>query len=208
MEEEIKSGEQFQAEQAEALNKASDERVDSCGNSPDKENGNISFGKFKSAEALLNAYTNLQAEFTKKCQKLSDLEKEKTLEQSSEVKNARLEEFLSANQDANSCREEFSSFAMNERNQGGSIDGLWAKFVLSKLEAHDNVYEENPIVKKYIFEDENVRNKIIENYIKELNSTKPPALMSCQSGQTIAKVSSPTPSSLNEAKVLVEEMFS
>lgn len=33
-----------------------------------------SIGKFKSAESLLNAYNNLQAEFTRKCQKLSALE--------------------------------------------------------------------------------------------------------------------------------------
>lgn len=35
-----------------------------------------SLGKFKSKEALLEAYNNLQKEFTKKCQKLSKLEKE------------------------------------------------------------------------------------------------------------------------------------
>lgn len=34
-----------------------------------------SLGKFKDAESLLKAYNNLQAEFTKKCQKLSELTK-------------------------------------------------------------------------------------------------------------------------------------
>ena len=38
------------------------------------------FGKFKDANSLLTAYNNLQAEFTKKCQKLSELEKEKLQE--------------------------------------------------------------------------------------------------------------------------------
>ena len=33
-------------------------------------------GKFKSVDALYSAYNNLQAEFTKKCQKLSELQKE------------------------------------------------------------------------------------------------------------------------------------
>lgn len=33
-----------------------------------------SIGKFKSTESLLSAYNNLQAEFTRKCQKLSELE--------------------------------------------------------------------------------------------------------------------------------------
>lgn len=35
-----------------------------------------SLGKFKDTKSLLNAYNNLQAEFTKKCQKLSELSKE------------------------------------------------------------------------------------------------------------------------------------
>lgn len=33
------------------------------------------FGKFKTAESLLDAYNNLQSEFTKKCQKISELQK-------------------------------------------------------------------------------------------------------------------------------------
>lgn len=35
----------------------------------------VSLGKFKDAEALLNAYNSLESEFTKRCQKLKELEK-------------------------------------------------------------------------------------------------------------------------------------
>ncbi len=34
----------------------------------------VSFGKFKDAEALLNAYNSLQSEFTKRCQRVKELE--------------------------------------------------------------------------------------------------------------------------------------
>ena len=40
------------------------------------EDGNVSYGKFKSAEALLSAYNSLQAEFTKRCQRIKELEKD------------------------------------------------------------------------------------------------------------------------------------
>ena len=47
------------------------------------EESSASYGKFKSAEALLSAYNSLQAEFTKRCQRIKELEsvanKEKTL---------------------------------------------------------------------------------------------------------------------------------
>ena len=34
----------------------------------------VSLGKFKDAEALLNAYNSLQSEFTKRCQRVKELE--------------------------------------------------------------------------------------------------------------------------------------
>lgn len=40
----------------------------------DKTNAEISLGKFKNVDALLNAYNSLQAEFTKRCQKIKELE--------------------------------------------------------------------------------------------------------------------------------------
>ncbi len=38
------------------------------------EEDTVSYGKFKSAEALLAAYNSLQAEFTKRCQRIKELE--------------------------------------------------------------------------------------------------------------------------------------
>ena len=43
---------------------------------PEKNNGSNEFGKFKDAESLLKAYNSLEAEFTKKSQKLASLESE------------------------------------------------------------------------------------------------------------------------------------
>ena len=37
----------------------------------------VSFGKFKDANALLSAYNSLQAEFTKRCQRIKELEGER-----------------------------------------------------------------------------------------------------------------------------------
>ena len=42
--------------------------------STDTEGKNISLGKFKDVNDLLNAYNSLQAEFTKRCQRLKELE--------------------------------------------------------------------------------------------------------------------------------------
>lgn len=38
------------------------------------ESGSVSLGKFKDTDALLKAYNSLEAEFTKRCQRLKELE--------------------------------------------------------------------------------------------------------------------------------------
>jgi len=208
MEKENIQEEQPITEQTNVLNATDDKSVDSCEGSSCFDNPSESIGKFKNAQALFEAYNNLQAEFTKKSQRLSELEKEKTVEQTQEKKYERLNEFLSSNNDALLYKDEFTSFLEKEQSTVGSIDGAWAKFVLSKLTNDGENYTSEPIVKKYIFQDENVRNKIIENYIKELNHKKPPVIMSKQSGMVVAEQKPATPSNLKEAKKLVEDMFS
>ena len=42
-----------------------------------EESGNVSLGKFKDVNALLSAYNSLQAEFTRKSQKLAEFQKKK-----------------------------------------------------------------------------------------------------------------------------------
>ena len=41
-----------------------------------EDNGSVSLGKFKDVNALLLAYNSLQSEFTKRCQRIKELEKE------------------------------------------------------------------------------------------------------------------------------------
>ena len=148
------------AGQATVLNKTDEASADRHVGSS-QEGIEEDLGKFKSSRALLEAYNSLQAEFTKKCQKLSELEKEKTIEKTPEKYNERLEAFLASNRDAGEYREEFQSFLDSQNEPVGSIDGAWAKFVLAKLSSNEEAYFDEPIAKKYIFQNENVRNKII-----------------------------------------------
>lgn len=49
--------------------------VDTEGNlGASQQKADVSLGKFKDAKELLNAYNSLQAEFTKRCQRLKELE--------------------------------------------------------------------------------------------------------------------------------------
>ena len=47
--------------------------------------GEVSLGKFKDVDALLNAYNSLQSEFTKRCQKIKELESKMGMGDKTEV---------------------------------------------------------------------------------------------------------------------------
>ena len=167
------------------------------------------FGKFKSAEALYEAYKNLQAEFTRKCQKLSEFEKEKTTENKpsqEEIENG-LSKFLLENTDAQNYSDELKD-RVQEGENGSPFENAWAKIVKDTFASKNNQKYESPIFKKYVFEDEELKNKVIEIYIKELNASKPPILLSSESGQQATKLEPAVPKSLKEAKKMMEDMFS
>ena len=171
------------------------------------------FGKFKSAEKLLEAYNNLQSEFTKKCQLLSQLQKDK-MEKENQVeaesdnnsaKISKLNSFLDANADAKSFEEE-----IKEKLNSSSSDPYqvaWARVVLEHLTS-SNQKVSDPIVNKYVLSDSQVRNQVIQDYISDLATHKPPYVISSQGGERVSSISIDTPSSLAEAKEIVNKMFS
>lgn len=67
---------------------------DNIENSGAQQKADGSIGKFKNTESLLSAYNNLQAEFTRKCQKLSELE---SLAEKTASSNTSAEEYIKEN---------------------------------------------------------------------------------------------------------------
>ena len=61
-----------------------------------EDKGEVSLGKFKDVGALLNAYNSLQSEFTKRCQKIKELESMVNVDDKTQEKTA----VPSANQSA------------------------------------------------------------------------------------------------------------
>lgn len=240
------------------------------------ENGVVSeigslnnMGKFKTVKALLDAYNNLQSEFTRKCQKIKEYEKdkiesenltscenEKSQNENLEIKNCEktnfeeekiadenvfsekenakqedisekeqevkkenknndeetllkqddLLQFLNQNNLAKNFEDEIVSLSKESENQN-PFELAWAKIVLSHLDKNENKASD-PIINQYVINDDNVKNKIIENYLTELNSQKPPITISSQKGERVCGVMPKHPQTLEEAKGIVKQMFS
>lgn len=216
-------------------------------------------GKFKTPRALLEAYNNLQSEFTKKCQLLSKLQKDKNEEdykanknkdcensnlQSNTVElnkeddqnknietdnlfnediqnsnsvnkeninttkssNDELEEglqnFLFANKEAKSFIDEIKE-NLNMQNQN-PFEQAWANVVLKHFKSPTL---QDEIVNNYVKSSESLKENIIKDYLIQLKNNMPPVSIS-SSGERLSEVLPDNPSTLEEAKKLVDKMFS
>lgn len=225
--------EQLSSEPVTALNAADEERTVS------EESSQADLGKFKDASTLLAAYNNLQAEFTRKCQLLSRLQKDKIdrseTESSENGDTVGGQDFQDELNVVQSSEENFSESAANEdekamdalrqflggdeqaksfifeiensKNSGADpYREAWAKLFFSQTQKDQLAAD--PIVNQYVLSDENVKNKIIEEYLSQLKNNQPPKVMPSQSGVSVSGVLPDRPSTLAEAKQIVDKMFS
>ena len=171
------------------------------------ENGEA-VGKFKDANALLEAYNNLEKEFTKKCQRLSALEKDKVEED--EALNKQVDEklslFLSTNGEATTYKEELIERVKNDdslKKMDDPFGYVWAEMVFDKIKNQ----KADVTVKNYILGNDDLKNAVIENYINQLAENKSPVIISSK-GNRVATVATQSPSTLNEAKKYLLDLLS
>lgn len=178
-------------------------------------------GKFKSVEALMDAYNSLQAEFTKKCQALSELKKDKADEVETSISEEMQEvqgedalqtfnednfnQFLQENADAQGFADEIKEKFSSAKNHS-PYEVAWAKVLLNSFKEKDE--KSDQIINQYVLSNENVKNKIIENYLQELSQSKPPMVISSQSGERVSGIIPDAPKTLKDAKKIVNKMFS
>lgn len=215
-------------------------------------------GKFKDAQSLLEAYNNLQSAFTRKCQLLSELQKDKTEEKEKaiaslqnvqnrdesgvideKINNFKTEavttseanfdatasqesevlkfaeddfqndfnQFLESNEEAKAYADEIKTYLESKNtNNKNPFEDAWAQVVLSHLKSDQK--NGDPIINQYVLNDENVKNSILESYLSELSKNKPPKVISSQGGERVSGVMPPRPQTLDEAKKILNNMFS
>ena len=197
------------AQQSEVEENAEGSQIEvTTGDKSEAENGET-VGKFKDVNALLEAYNNLEKEFTKKCQRLSALEKDKVKEGETLKKQVddKLSLFLSSNGEASAYKEELLA-KVNENDSLKRMDDpfgyVWAEMVFDKIK-NQKLTDES--VKNYILSNENIKNAVIENYINQLAENKSPVIISSK-GNRVATVATQNPSNLNDAKKYLIDLLS
>lgn len=188
---------------------------------------NGSQSKFKDVKSLEQAYLNLQSEFTRKCQRLSELEKEvgDNLLTETKVDNGNLEvnkpfyesegwqesvsNFLENNPNASEFASEIVNEILKDKDLACSPNSLtiaYNKILASKYIPKQNLLDDEDFINNYILTNEKIKEKIITNYIKNLNSNTPKVIASSHLS-SVGLTPNKKPANLEEARLLAKNLF-
>lgn len=205
----------YEGENGEQLQVASDQdntnQVDETSESSVSQitdKGSVNLGKFKDAESLLKAYNSLQTEFTKKSQRLSELENSKTEFTREEKINKAIKEL---EQSYNIAR----NFTQDIKQAVKDVDSAdYSQIVREELiknleknyKSANQYIEDEQFLKDYVYNNKAVRENIIRDYLANLTSTSPVRVVSNISGSI--PVSPPNmPTTIKEAGRLAKNII-
>ena len=195
------------------------------GGQTESQHGSI--GKFNSPESLLEAYNNLQREFTKKCQKLSELEKNiADNEESETLKNetensspaflgdswrSKVADFLSSNDYAKNFSKEISAEILNDpklQKSENMLEIAWSRVLAKNFKTPEQIANDNNFFENYVLGNEEVKKQVFSSYLSELSEVQAPNLIgaSVRGGKSMV-VKSNKPTSLKDANEIVLKLF-
>lgn len=191
----------------------------------DEGNGTVThdgspLGKFKNPNTLLDAYNELQSEFTRKCQKLSETEKklqEFDLEKASTEKNENdefvwkknISEFLQSHKNASELMEDITNEIINDETLKNSEDGLeraYSRVIEKKFVPYSELAENIEFLDKYIYSNDKIKENIIKEYVSTLQNARSPLSLS-NAGFSVNASGGRDFKSLEDARKYVESMF-
>ena len=163
---------------------------------------------------MLDAYNELQSEFTRKCQRLSELENNKSdnvamstpdIDESSWQEH--VNDFIKSHKHAMLYSKDITKALLEDESLKHDKNGLeraYSKVLESKHRTTDEMLSDKAFLDEYILNNEDIKKQIINNYINSINRA-PITLGSGASAVTFAPTKAPT--NLEEAKSVVEDML-
>lgn len=193
------------------------------------------FGKFKDATSLLSAYEHLEAEFTRKSQKVASLEKmlEKQTAASSETDNALtnnnieksnenvcgyayekenwkdvVQEFFDSNPAAKDYKKEMAMVITETPEIALSPKCLDLALAISKsrtLKEPAELKNDQNFLDNYVLNDAGIKDKIINNYIRSISLGDLPKVITGMPSTTVATPRAAAPKTIKEASNLAKK---
>ena len=143
-------------------------------------NGSIDLGKFKDAESLLKAYNSLQTEFTKKSQRLSELENSKTEFTRDEKINKAIKELIESHNIAQQFSQEIKQSVkeVDLPDYTEVVKDELLKKLSSNYKSPNDLIDDEQFLNNYVYNNQAIRDNIIRDYLSKLTNITPTKVMS------------------------------
>ena len=168
---------------------------------------NENFGKFKDAESLLNAYNNLESEFTKKSQRLAQLEDEKDLREIEIIKKAdideRVENYCNKFELVRPFKEKLKENLTRDENL--NLEDEILSLISTSCNNAEGFIRDEEFLNNYVYSNQEIKDKIIKEYISKITQNSP---IKVESGATSIPLSPPrVPTTIREAGNLAKTII-
>lgn len=175
--------------------------------------GETSLGKFKDAKSLLEAYNSLQAEFTRRSQKLRQLEgaledqRDKAgtapcQEQCGENEEAVAADFISGYPKAEGLLSEIKQRA-GENITKEALERAYIEI----LQEREAALSDEEVLSEIAFSNEKIKEKVIRRYLKDIAGRAPSTVLLAESGGGFVAAPPKRPKTIDEAGELAYELF-
>lgn len=159
-------------------------------NSDVNENNKQGFGKFKNPEELLRAYGELERQFTKKSQRLKELEREleEPFASEEEWKNA-VDKFFERTPSAKPFAKDIANEIISNpqlKNDRNCLNIALTSVLLSKFKTPEELMNDGQFLDNYVLCSDKVKDAVIAGYLNGLRNSAPPMTLSNGGLQCVA----------------------
>lgn len=160
-----------------------------------------SYGKFSSGEELLKAYNALEAEFTRRSQRLKEYEQQNKAKSLNEQR----EELFTRYPIAKEYESEIADkVARSETTGNGVMERALLDVLSSKVKTKSEMASDREVIDKVLSENAN-RDEVISRYLEEIKNTNAPVTLS--KGGAIPAARPYKARSLREAGEIAKKIF-
>ena len=170
-------------------------------NNLEKDTGDnsLSLGKFKDVQSLFDAYNSLQAEFTRRCQRVKELERENE-RLNKEITNA------SKNNLSSGVIEQEDVKKVAENTSLKVNDGTEEVLAQQSLQEQIDYYKSREYLLEALNQNQELKNEIINGYLTSVQSSKPTVKLMTGNGSSVVTPPS-KPKTLVEAGEIARQIF-
>ena len=139
------------------------------------DKGSINLGKFKDAESLLKAYNSLQTEFTKKSQRLSELENSKTEFAREEKINQAISELEQNHNIAQKFYQEIKQAVkeVDAQDYNQVVKDELLKNLEKNYKTANEYISDEQFLTNFVYNNKTIRDNIIREYLANLTNVAP-----------------------------------